>query len=129
MEIKRIATCNRNRKDWLRYTTEYKLFRGAKTRAKEYGYEFTIKLEDIKIPEFCPLLGFRLIRGRNKLQFDSPSLDRIDSKKGYSPDNIWVISFKANTIKSDCSLEEMKILVENFEQKIVEMRIHEDRKS
>ena len=45
---------------------------------------------------------------------NSPSVDRIDPKKGYTPDNIRVISWRANSLKSDASLKELQVLVEDL---------------
>jgi len=46
----------------------------------------------------------------------SKGLDRIDSTKGYIKGNVWVISNRANTLKNDASLQELKTLVENLEK-------------
>lgn len=82
-------------------TNEY-LYRMAKRRAKDYNREFTITPEDIVIPTHCPYTGVRF-------SFDSkdtaPSLDRKDSKKGYTKENIQVISWRANQLKSDATEE------------------------
>ena len=78
----------------------------AKYRAKQKGMEFNITKEDIIIPDTCPLLGTPM---------ESPSLDRIDSSKGYIKGNVWVISNRANTLKNDATLQELKTLVENLE--------------
>jgi len=90
----------------------------AKYRAKRKGWEFTLQQEDIVIPEICPLLGIPLIchRGQGGQQGNSPSIDRKDSKKGYTPDNIWIISNRANTLKNDASLQELELLVENLKK-------------
>jgi hypothetical protein len=37
-------------------------------------------------------------------------VDRIDPNRGYIADNIWVISWKANRMKSNATLEELKLL-------------------
>lgn len=84
---------------------ERKLFNAAKGRAKKSGLEFSITLDDIKIPEYCPLLGIKLDAWGDKE--GSPSLDRIDNELGYTPENIWVISFKANRMKNTATLEEL----------------------
>ena len=39
---------------------------------------------------------------------DSPSLDRIVSSLGYVKGNIRVISYKANRVKSNATLEELR---------------------
>ena len=83
------------------------LWSRAKYRAKQKGLDFTITKEDIVIPDTCPLLGTPMV---------SPSLDRIDSSKGYTPDNVWVISNRANTLKNNATLMELKTLLENWEK-------------
>lgn len=80
----------------------------AKSRCKTNGREFTITVEDVKRvdTDFCPLLEIPIYRypiatGADrtmKIKPDSKSLDRIDSSKGYTPDNIRVISWQANSM-------------------------------
>lgn len=88
-------------------TQEVYMLDRSKSRAKKKGFEHTITIEDIHIPEVCPLLGIPLFPGIGGVCPNSPTLDRIDSSKGYTPDNIWVISYKANTIKSNATPEEL----------------------
>lgn len=87
------------------------LWRSAKKRAALIGVEFTLTKEDIKIPTHCPVLGVPLGRVRNPDRRYSPSIDRIDPSRGYVPNNIWVISNQANTMKSDATLEELSAFV------------------
>jgi hypothetical protein len=92
----------------------YKMLSSARARAKIAARECTIALEDIIIPEFCPLLGVKIITGTRQVKTNSPTLDRKDSTKGYVPGNVWVISWRANRVKSDSTLEEMKLIVKNW---------------
>ena len=78
-----------------------------KIRAKEHGWEFNLTPEDIIIPDVCPILGIPLEWGNTKNKEYSPSIDRIDSSKGYTKDNIWVISTKANVMKNNATFEEI----------------------
>lgn len=109
----------------IRYAnTDYrvKMLNAAKARAKSKGLEFTLTKADIKLNKKCPLLGIKIdyssdkaiTHGRKGRQKNSPSLDRIDSSKGYTPDNVWVISSRANTIKNDATLEELKLITKNL---------------
>ncbi|HWH73392.1 MAG TPA: hypothetical protein VNV16_03915, partial [Methylibium sp.] len=41
----------------------------------------------------------------------------IDSRRGYTTDNVWVICWRANQIKNDATLDELKRLVAALEQK------------
>lgn len=91
---------------------ERKLWVVAKERAKKQGVPFTILVSDIVIPELCPILGIRLERGKQGFCETSPTLDKIIPGLGYVPDNVMVISFRANRIKSDASVEEMRKIVE-----------------
>lgn len=104
-----------NRKHDLSGHREYELWFRAKMRAKQRGLAFSIKPTDITIPEICPLLDIAISRLRNNTSPDSPSLDRIDSSKGYIEENIWVISQKANTLKSNGTLEDHERLVRNWQ--------------
>lgn len=91
----------------------------SKRRARKKGFEHTISYTDIQVPIYCPLLGIPLFRSEGKGACDnSPSLDRIDSSKGYTPDNIWVISNKANSIKSNATLEELEQITRGLRAKI-----------
>ena len=82
-----------------------------KSRAKTKNMECNIELKDIIIPEFCPILGLKLecFSGRSGGENNSPSLDRIDSNKGYIKGNIRVISHLANVMKNNASIEELQL--------------------
>ena len=101
------------------YTAAYRkrnpermLWSSAKCRADKKGVEFSIKIEDIKIPKTCPILGIELVHnpqanGSKGGKENSPSLDRIDNTKGYHKDNIQVISHKANSMKFTADNKEL----------------------
>ena len=84
------------------------LLNRAKARASKKGYEFNLEINDIIIPDTCPLLGCKLEMGTKDDYAHSPSLDRIDPTKGYVKGNIWVISTRANTVKSNLHLSELR---------------------
>jgi hypothetical protein len=86
---------------------EYILWNSAKSRAKNKNIEFNIKIDDIKIPKYCPVFGVEMIPKTNY----APSLDRIDSSKGYVIGNISVISLRANMLKNNATLNELKMIV------------------
>ena len=87
----------------------------SRRRAKEKGWEFNIDESDIIIPTHCPILGIELISGGMGAQtFNSPSLDRIDSSKGYIKGNVRVISLRANMMKNDANLQEIQEFCKNI---------------
>lgn len=59
-------------------------------------------MDDVVIPELCPVFGTPM---------DKPSLDRKDNSKGYTRDNVRVISDRANRLKNNGTLEELKAIV------------------
>ena len=88
----------------------------AKYRASQKGIPFSITLDDIVIPTHCPILGVELESNDHRyIHPNSPSLDRIVPELGYVPGNVHVISNRANTIKNDASIDELKMLVEYLE--------------
>jgi len=95
------------RRRYLRVRPERMLYESARYRARKRGVAFRISLDDIRIPILCPVLGIKLRRGEGRVTPRSPTIDRIDPERGYIPGNIWVISHRANTIKSDATLDEL----------------------
>jgi hypothetical protein len=90
------------------------LINAAKSRAKRKNLPFDIKIEDIVVPDVCPVLGIPLKHGVSRVCDNSPTLDRIIPELGYVIGNIQVISHKANTIKSNATYEEMCRVVEHM---------------
>ncbi|HMO34023.1 MAG TPA: hypothetical protein PKE63_02925 [Lacibacter sp.] len=94
-------------KHGLTRSLEMKLYNAAKNRARKKNMDFTIKVTDIKIPPQCPILGIELdlswggVEQNNKNRFNKPSLDRLDPRLGYTPENVIVVSYRANMIKGD----------------------------
>lgn len=91
------------------------LYNSLKNSAKKRGIPFSLTLTDLNnltFPVTCPILGIP-IKFNNKQQDDSISIDRIDSSLGYQIDNIIVISWKANRLKSDASISDLN-KISNF---------------
>lgn len=86
---------------------ERTLVTAARHNAKENRVPFLLEVSDIKIPEVCPVLGIPLVRTGGKRTSNSPSLDRIIPELGYVKGNVIVISWRANRIKSDASIDEL----------------------
>lgn len=96
-------------------TPEIGMFYGARKRAKDQGLPFDIELDDITIPERCPLLNIPLIVGKGRWTANSPTLDRIEPVLGYTKKNVQVISHRANAIKRDASFSEFRTILENWD--------------
>lgn len=86
------------------------LFDEIKTKAKQRNYIFEITIEDIwnqylKQNGKCYLSGlpikfYQQVKLRKK---ETASLDRIDSKKGYTKDNIQIVHKHINLMKKELS--------------------------
>ena len=102
--------CNTEMKriEKIKYPEKY-ILKNAKYRAEKNGIPFNLKLKDIIIPKVCPIFKKPFVYGIGRQEF-SPSLDRIKNVKGYVKGNIVVISWRANKIKSNATVKELKAL-------------------
>lgn len=102
------------------------LYTAAQNRAYQKQIEFNITKDDIVIPDVCPVLGIPIEAGTGRIsdeegnnkklvgaRFSSPSVDRIDNSKGYVKGNVRVISWRANYLKNNASLEELIMIGED----------------
>ncbi len=85
----------------------------AKSRAKRSGVLFALTLDDV-LPALhrgvCPVFGTRFTtrsRGSKAASDTSPSLDQLIPGAGYTPENVRVISWRANVLKHNASPEEL----------------------
>ena len=87
----------------------------AKGRAKRKGIRCTMQWEDLlPAPYVCPVLGIKLdyaIKGGPGCRRpNSPSIDRINPRRGYVPGNVRVISWRANSLKNNATPRELELL-------------------
>lgn len=78
-----------------------------KCKSKKNNIPFDISVEDLIIPEHCPILGIELQFNIGGAQDNSPSIDRIVPELGYVPGNVIIISSRANRIKNNATIDEM----------------------
>ena len=83
------------------------LLYSAKQRATKLNLPFNLTLDDVNIPEKCPVFGTTLAIATKVAQNNSPSLDRIIPHLGYIKGNVIVISYRANVLKRDASADEL----------------------
>jgi hypothetical protein len=121
--IRRSTRCKECRtKEYTRIDPRRKIWYNAKNRAKDRDIPFDIEVEDIVIPDICPVLGIPLKatvgKGRVSMKDNrnAPTLDRIDSSGGYTKGNVMVISARANFLKNDATLEEMQAILRYMEK-------------
>lgn len=78
------------------------------------GLEYDLTHDDIVIPDTCPIFDIPLIFDGRKRTDNSASIDRIDNSKGYVKGNVVVVSYKANRLKSDATLDELQTLIDRY---------------
>ena len=108
--IVRLQTSHKKDYNKRKHTIKYRL-RQLKRSAAKRNIEFSLRPEDIVIPEYCPVLGIKLSLTNTKVANNSPSVDRFDNNKGYVKDNVRVISYRANVLKRDATIEELEAVI------------------
>ena len=85
-----------------------------RARVKKCNFENTLDLSTLKSiwekqKGICPYTGWKLKlpNKKNKKTYDMASIDRIDSDKGYTADNIRFVSIMVNYGKNDFKESEM----------------------
>ena len=98
-------------KKYCRDNRENILLNSLRSRSARLGLPFDLTLEDIQNSGVCPILGVTMERGKSndKGIWTSPSVDRIVPELGYTKGNVQVISYKANTMKSNATPEELRM--------------------
>jgi hypothetical protein len=98
---------------------EYKMFAPSpkelylklQSSAKKRNIPFELTVYEMYLIDFpitCPILGIPLRWNIGEAKDDSYSFDRVDSSKGYSFDNIQILSLKANRAKNNLTETELK---------------------
>lgn len=100
-----------------RWSREYSLWSQAARRARKKGIPFSISVQDVVIPPICPIFSVPFELEKHP-HVNMPSLDRVVPSLGYVKENVWVISYRANAIKNDASLEELSMLVDKLRERI-----------
>jgi len=86
----------------------------AKKNAKKRGIFFDIDLEYLRsiAPDKCPVFGTTFNwtnwgENEGKAKPNTPSIDRIDSSKGYIKGNVQWVSYLANSMKTNATAEQL----------------------
>ena len=103
-----LSKINEYAKNYKKQNIANSLLYSARTRSKQFGIQINIGIEDIIIPNYCPVLGIEISTIGHKN--NSPSLDRIIPEHGYTKGNVRVISWRANWIKNNATPDEIEKL-------------------
>jgi len=107
------STCDaETKRAWYAADPRRRMLQHIRARARQTNLPFSLTLDDIVIPEFCPVLGLKLTKNdRRGARETSPSVDRHRPALGYVPSNVTVISWRANRLRNDATLEELEKIV------------------
>ena len=112
-----------------KYRTKARIFgliRSALNRCKKSGMEcdkdYLLSLRPLR-PEFCPCCKRPLDYAAGGTssrtpRHDAPSLDRIDTTKGYVRGNVDIICWRCNALKRDGTLSELRAILDYMERKL-----------
>lgn len=102
-------------KIYLLENIEISTLKRLRARAKKEKIEFNLTIEDIIIPDICPLLEIPIKVNYKASRFNSISCDRLDPSKGYIKGNIRFISQLANQMKNQATPEQLRTFCKNIE--------------
>lgn len=110
------------------------LIQQSRFRAKQTGVNHNLDLNYLLeiLPECCPYLGTQFHWeaifncGQRKSHPCSPSIDRIDSSKGYIKGNVAIVSHRANSIKNNASELELIAMGRRIAQLKMQLAIEEE---
>jgi hypothetical protein len=104
------------RQRWFTKRPLYSLLHNCKRRAKENNIPYDLDLDYIESllqPTHCPVLGIPI---DGLTRETSMSLDKVVPQLGYTKGNVCFISMKANRMKQESTLEELKLIVAYLER-------------
>jgi hypothetical protein len=103
-------------KNWAKRNPLKMLLKNIKNKCRWGNIPFNLTLEDIKVPDICPVFGIPLMHNSVGMKDNSPSVDRLIPEKGYIKENIRVISWRANRLKCDGTLQELEAIVKYMKE-------------
>lgn len=105
---------NPKKRQWDEDNFEWVLWSSCRRRARYEDLNFQLDVSDIIIPKVCPYLNILLTRTQGEgVVWSNASVDRIDNSKGYTNDNIMIISRMANSMKQHATKEQLLTFAKN----------------
>jgi hypothetical protein len=108
------------RQKWRMSNVEKNILQHVRNRANSNDIPFNLTIDDIVIPDTCPILNMKIINtlGTGTTLPNTPSVDRIIPELGYTKGNVRVISNRANRIKSYATKQEIEQILKYMEHHI-----------
>ena len=103
-------------KKWKEMNPHRAFFLAKRSHARQDGVEFTLDMDDLDWPTHCPVFGTLLLYNQGgRGNPNGASVDRIDNSRGYVAGNVAIISRRANTMKHNAGVEDIKALLKWLE--------------
>jgi hypothetical protein len=122
VKLRQEKTREQNKKNNPLLMRARQLYAGMRDRSKEKGYGFDSKIltinylvERLKNQPFCECCGkeFDVSYERDVTRKnEAPSIDRVDSKRGYTVDNVAIICWECNKHKQDATSDQLRMLAD-----------------
>lgn len=103
----------KSKRGYVNVPIEKRIYNRVKSRCTKRGIIFDLKLEDIVLPEVCPVFGVPFQYGHSDWTY---SIDRLDPSIGYIKSNTNIISNRANMIKNNATVEELRAVAKWMEE-------------
>jgi len=104
--------------------TFFRQFHHRRQVAEKEKIPFTITFKELEKPVFCPVLGLKLnygcstgVDGKQTRDPSKASIDKMIPELGYVPGNVFVISWKANKLKSNMNIKELEKILDYMKGK------------
>jgi len=89
-----------------------RLFKCLKSRSVSKGIPFNLEYSDIIWPSHCPIFNSVLeYDTMNKPKNNSASFDKVIPELGYVKGNVRIISYRANWLKQDSTIEQLEKII------------------
>jgi hypothetical protein len=112
-----MTAAEKERKTMMRDRPEFRmqlLVTNARYRAKRKGLEFdglVHLLGTMPIHCACCKTTLDYARGQGRSPLSAPSLDRFDTRRGYTKDNVRVVCLRCNQLKNNATLEQIEAVL------------------
>jgi hypothetical protein len=103
-----IANIKRGRVRWRKNNPLRVRFQAIKSGAKRRGIPFELEMEDIPTSEHCEACDVKLTLNGGPIRNEKMTIDRVDNAKGYVRGNIAVICNRCNSLKRDCTVDDLQ---------------------
>lgn len=116
-EDKKIKKAKQN--EWIKNNYLHYRVINSRARAKEYNIPFNITVEDVKGAwekqgGKCYYTDQPMVLAPSERRWQSVSIDRIDSSKGYEKDNIVLCRGIVNLVKNELSIDELLEIIDQI---------------